>query len=155
MAAIYRNVNGTYTMLSADVGVGPAAGEGLFIADSFSFGVEREMKDGTIDADAFDLKAIEAGEEGTIERPKTWRDDRPMTWDNVTNGSGDVFDFQAMEAADGAGEGLPSAPVVDLQLDNEPEVLAGVYDVDLTLTDMDKGPLPVSMPEYALMIELI
>jgi uncharacterized protein YukE len=74
---------------------------------------------------------------------------------DTTSASGDVFDFTAMEAADGAGEGLPSAPVVDLQLDNEPEVLAGVYDVDLMLTDMDKGPLPASMPEYALLIDLM
>jgi hypothetical protein len=105
---------------------------------------------------------------------------------NDTVVADETFDFKAMETADTSGDGgrvigwnqvknapmsLPGVPVVDLQLDSEPEALAGVdfylklqgvdgdidalgevYDVDLSLTDMDKGPLPVSMAEYCLLL---
>ena len=132
MAVIYRNVGGTFTMLnSATVSTGAA--ENSFIADSFGFGVEREMKIGNVEfewkveegessGDVFDLRAMEESQAAgsQVSTIKTFICPAQVQLD------GDGIDDLAMDqqidpASDGTS--LPDVPVVDLQLNQQFETL--------------------------------
>ena len=151
MAVIYRNVNGTFTTLNS-APVGTDAAESWFIADRFSFGVEREMKIGNVE---FEWKVEEGESSGDGTTAKTF------TIPILDDSSGGVFDFRAMEESQAAGSqvgtvktficpadvvrldgdgiddlatyqqidpasdgaSLPNVPVVDLQLNQQFETL--------------------------------
>ena len=146
--------------------------EDWFVADSFSFGVEREMKDsgenGGIYAASADFKAPEAGE---VDRAGAGMQD---TEKGVTgmfgSPSSDAFDFKALEApeapeAPGVAEqlgygGLQQTfaieidmnPVSDDGRDGFATYQPDTVDVDLSLLAVDTGGIPVSMGEYAVML---
>ena len=101
MAVIFRSLNGTFTTLNS-APVSTDAAESWFVADSFSFGVEREMKveEGESSASAFDQGTPASRTYVTLLSDQTGL--------NPSNdASGDAFDFTTTEASEGVGKPNP------------------------------------------------
>ena len=199
MAVIYRNVGGAFTMLSSAT---TSTADDVFVADSFSFGVEREMKEsgekgGTEDTanllsftkvmlrqdtapygsdiDVDDLLVNAVITEGSEDTSGRQLDsfiiefDRPVDpavpmgedWTLIVvtdhgQGSGGGRDLfiggDGLDTEPYNGDGRVDAYVVWRKNDG---TQTGIDDTDLSLSAVETGGIPATLPEYAVMIEFI